>query len=82
MRSAKVGALPGLRARLTGLRQNAFETPRIIAVRERITQNVPFYAPDLEKLLISNLSGGASGNVGPGATFQFTLPLHQEGNSP
>jgi signal transduction histidine kinase len=24
----------------------------------------------------------ASGNVGPGATFQFTLPLHREGNSP
>jgi signal transduction histidine kinase len=23
----------------------------------------------------------ASGNAGPGATFQFTLPLHQEGNT-
>jgi signal transduction histidine kinase len=23
----------------------------------------------------------ASGNIGPGATFQFTLPLHQENNT-
>jgi hypothetical protein len=30
--------LPGLRARLTGLRQNAFKTAPIVAVRERITQ--------------------------------------------
>ena len=24
----------------------------------------------------------ASGNVGPGATFRFSLPLHPEGNTP
>jgi signal transduction histidine kinase len=24
----------------------------------------------------------ASGNVGPGATFQFSLPMHQEDNAP
>jgi len=32
--------------------------------------------------MIDDLGAGASGNVGPDATFQFTLPLHQEGNSP